>query len=296
MKKFTYLLMAALFCGSFTAFAQDDEVKVTPAFNDDFEPTFKFDKNCKYYGIYLDDETRGANLTDDQYVYVGPDDNSDRHLDIWAAGETCTFEASPSGNNSFDVPGAYNSLKVLAPAGWSGIGYRIGESQPVDLTGITNEYTFHIALKTSKNTPFIIQLLDGTKKAPLTFGKNGEKYDNNEAVANIERDGEWYNIDIPMSYLEDNFGLSFKKASAFKGDLFEILPGTVSGEILGYDAVFFYGPKNPSTGIKDIQAETQNGAAQYFTVDGKQVTAAQVKATKGLYLVKQNGKTKKVIL
>lgn len=293
MKKFTYLLMAALFCGSFTAFAQDDEVKVTPAFNDDFEPNFKFDKNTKYYAIYLDDETKGK-LAEDQVVYIGPDQDAGRNLFVWD--KQSSFAESPSGNNSFDVPGAYMSY-IVGGAGWSGIGYNVAATAtPLDLSGINDDYKFHIALKATGNDAVDFYLTDGSgHEAHLVFGSTA--FDNKEPIANFERDGEWYNIDIPMTYLEDNFGLSFKNDKEYKDkNILCLLAGDKAGFTIDYDAVFFYGPKNSSTGIKEIQTETKNGAAQYFTVDGKQVTAAQVKATKGLYLVKQNGKTKKVIL
>lgn len=91
MKKFTSILMAALFCGSMTAFAQDDDIKVSPAFNDD------------------------------QYVYLGADADAGRNLYVWD--NTFNFLTS-SGTNSFGVPGGYLSLQV-GNAGWSGLGYNI---------------------------------------------------------------------------------------------------------------------------------------------------------------------------
>lgn len=297
MKKFTYLLMAALFCGSFTASAQDDEVKVTPTFNDDFEPNFKFNKDYKYYGILLDDETREANLTDDQYVYIGPDQDAGRNLWVWE--DTYSFN-TPSGQNSFGIPDAYISLKV-GSIGWSGLGY--ANDNPIDLSGITNEYTLHFAIKSTSNESFDFKFADGSyneagngKNNPADIVLGDKAYDGKEPVANFKRDGEWYNIDIPVSYLEDNFGLNFSKNKYFIGNILSILAGGIAGTVVDYDAVFFYGPKNSSTGIKNVQAEKQNGEAQYFTIDGKQVTATLSKALKGLYIVKQNGKAKKVIL
>ena len=60
MNKFTSIIAAAIVCGSISANAQD--IKVSPAFDDNFEPTFKFNSDYKYYGIYLDDDTKAANL------------------------------------------------------------------------------------------------------------------------------------------------------------------------------------------------------------------------------------------
>lgn len=296
MKKFTYLLMAALFCGSFTAFAQDDEVKVTPAFNEDFEPNFKFDKDSKYYVIYLDDETKNANLADDQYVYIGPDDDAARHLWVWE--NTYSFNTT-SGQNSFGVPGAYTSIKV-GTVGWSGLGY--ANDNPIDLSGITSEYTFHFAIKSTSKESLDFKLGDGSydeagasKNNPADIVLGSNAYEGKDPVGNFERDGEWYNIDVPVSYLEDNFGLALSKNKYFKGNILSILAGGVAGTVVDYDAVFFYGPKKSTTGIKDITATTQNGAAEYYTVDGKKVSEAQAKAIKGIYIMKQNGAAKKIV-
>lgn len=291
MKKFTSILMAALFCSSMTTFAQDDDIKVSPAFNEDFEPTFTFNKEYKYYGIFLDDETKNANLTDAQYVYLGADSEAGRNLYVWE--NTFNF-LTTSGTNSFGVPGGYLSLQV-GNAGWSGLGYNINASTEYDLSGIDDDYTFHIAVSSTGKDPINFQLNDGTGHAAnIVLGDKA--LDGNEPVANFDRDGEWYNIDIPMTYLEDNFGFSFKKDKAYKdNNIFVVLAGGNAGFTFNYDAVFFYGP-SVSTGIKNITANKGSQApTEYYTTDGKKVTKAQAKAVKGIYLVKENGKTKKVV-
>ena len=153
MNKFTSIIAAAIVCGSISANAQD--IKVSPAFDDNFEPTFKFNSDYKYYGIYLDDDTKAANLSDDQYVYIGADDNAGRHLYVW--NETYTFN-TPSGVNSFGVPDSYISLKV-GNVGWSGLGY--ANDNPMDLTDITSDYTLHLAIKSTSKQTFIFKLADG---------------------------------------------------------------------------------------------------------------------------------------
>jgi len=298
MKKFTFLLAAALFCGSFTAFAQDDEIKVTPAFNDDFEPTFKFNKDYTYYGIYLDEETQKANLNDDQYIYIGADDDAGRHLYVWD--NTYSFN-TPSGNNSFDVPGGYISIKV-GTIGWSGLGY--ANDNPIDLSGITNDYKLHIAIKSTSTESFNFKIGDGSydgttnnKNNPANLVFGDAAYEGNDPICNFERDGEWYNIDIPVSVLEDDFGFSFKKNTAFVGNILSILAGGKAGTTVDYDAVFFYGPKGSTNGIKGITVNTANNAvAEYYTIDGKKVSAAAAKANKGIYIVKQGNNTKKVVI
>ena len=293
MKKFTFFLAAALFCGSMATFAQDDEVKVTPATDDDGDPTFKFNKDYTYYGIYLDDETKAANLTDDQYIYIGPDDDNGRHF--WPWENTYEFPTT-TGVNSFGIPGSYMSLKV-GNVGWSGAGYANDKGAELNLTGINNKYTFHIAVMSTSSETFDFKIGDGSASgtpADIVLGKT--KYDKADPVADFERNGEWYNIDIPMSYIEDQFGLSFEKDNNFVGNILSVLAGGKAGTIINYDAVFFYGPKGTGTGIKDVTANTTNTVAEYYSIDGKKVSAATAKANKGIYIVKKDGKAKKVVI
>ena len=289
MKKFTFLLAAALFCGSFSTFAQD--VKVTPATGDDGDPTFTFNKDYKYYGIYLDDETKSANLSDDQYVYLGADPAAGRNLYLWDG--SSTFLAGSS-LNSFGVPGEYMSFQV-GNAGWSGLGYNINAEKSYDLSGITDDYTFHIALSSTGKDAVDFYLTDGTgHEAHLVFGDAA--FGENAPIANFERDGEWYNIDIPMTYLEDNFGLSFKNDKEYKDkNILCLLAGGNTGFTISYDGVFFYGPKSSTSGIKGISTVGGNQVAQYYTVDGKKVSEKEAKAAKGIYIVKQNGIAKKIV-
>ena len=301
MKKFTFLLTAALFCGSLATFAQDLEEYVSPAINEDtFEPAFQFNKDDAYYVIYLDDATQ-KKLDADQLIYIGADDNAHRKLYIWdtksAQGDGSSFvdkDALP-GNNSFDEPGNFMSYKV-GYAGWSGFGYCVtDDATPLDLSGINEDYTFHMAVKSTSDQTFDFYLVDGNKKeAHIVLGQ--EDFKEYEPLTDFPRDDMWYNIDIPVSDLEDMFSLSYKDATSFKGNIFCLLAGGVPGTIVDYDAVFFYGPKGTGTGIKDVTANTEKTAAEYYTIDGKKVSTATAKANKGVYVVKQGDKTKKVVI
>lgn len=290
MKKFTFFLAAALFCGSMSALAQIDEVKVSPAMNDDGDPNFTFRSDYKYYSIFLDEETQ-TNLEDDQFVYLGADDNAGRHLYVWDN----TFNFLPtSGINSFGVPGGYLSLQV-GSAGWSGLGYNIDASTGYDLSNIGDDYTFHLAVSSTGTDPINFQLNDGTGHAAnIVLGQKA--LDGNEPVADFPRDGEWYNIDIPMTALEDNFGYSLKGETAYKDqNIFVILGGGTANFSFNYDAVLFYGPKI-SAGIQGAKAAAKDNApAEYYAVNGKKVSAAYAKANKGVYIVKQGNEARKVV-
>lgn len=293
MKNFTSILAVALLCGSLSAMAQDDEIRVTPATDPDtFEPSFQFNKEYKYYSISLDDETKEANLNDDQYIYIGPDEENGRNLWMWAGFSFPTTSMA----NSFGVPGAYTSVMVTGDGGWSGLGYNVAAANPIDLSGITSEYTFHIALSSESSEPIDFYLTDGNgKEAHLVFGEDA--FGENEPIANFERDGEWYNIDIPMTYLEDNFGLSFKGAENYADkNLLCLLGGGVAGTTINYDAVFFYGPKGTDTAVKGVNANAGNAEKEYYTIAGNKVSASYAKANKGIYVVKQGDEAKKMIV
>lgn len=289
MKKFTSIFAAALLCGSMSAFAQDD-VRVTPSIDENtFEPSFQFDADSHYYTIYLDEETQAANLSDDQVTYIGADAEAGRNLWIWAG--TSSF-VDPTGTNSFNVPGNYMTYHV-GTDGWSGLGYNIDKEHPVDLSGINDEYTFHMAVKSTSNEVFEFYLTDlNGHEANLVLGT--KDYDGKDPIADFNRDGEWYNIDIPMTYLEDNFGFSFKGASNYADkNILCVLAGGVEGTEISYDAVFFYGPK-ASTGVNNILNDVNTATKEVYTVNGTKVSGDYAKNNKGIYVVKQGGKTSKI--
>lgn len=300
MKKFTFLLAAALFCGGMSVMAQDDEeeISITPAQDATGNPVFKFNSASKYYIIELDDKTKAAHLNESQYEYIGPDKEDGRNLFVWqgqGGQNTINFRATKGEKNSFGVPDAFKAC-VAGACGWTGLGYNVGKSHPIDLSGIDDDYVFHISVKSSSKQPVDFYLVDGKKReAHLVFGD--KNYDKHEVIDNFPRDNKWYNIDIPMTYLEDYFGLSFKNDKAYEdNNLLCVLMGTTLGQILDYDAAFFYNPHNISTGIHEVETtgNTQSQAVVY-TLDGKRVTLQYAEANKGIYVVKQGDKTKKVI-
>lgn len=302
MKKFTLLLAAALFCGSMSVFAQDDEDIVISAAQDDAgNPLFMFDEDKMYYVIELDDETKTAHLKDGQYVYIGPDEDAGRPLYVWqqSGNNTIVFRDTKGEKNSFGVPDAFKACTALS-YGWTGMGYNVKKGSPIDLSGITDEFTFHFAVKSNKSQSVDFYLTDGTAfnggkghTAHLVLGS--KKYGTDEPVGDFPRDDKWYNVDVPMTYLEDNFGLTFKNAKEYQDrNLLSVLIGTTLGNRLDYDAVFFYGPKGSTAGVKEIDAASGKAPVSVYTMDGKRVTEQYAVANKGVYIVKQGDKTKKV--
>ena len=308
MRKFTFLLTAALFCGSLATFAQDD-ITVTPSLVNG-KPTFTFDEDKSYFGIQMGEETLKKYAANADYVHIGAREEEGRHLWIWSrvgAPTDYTFKFNtPTDGNAFGVPGEYLSATVLN-VGWSGLGYTNDADAPINLSEITEEYTFHMAVKMTTKDNVTIGINDGkykvgttnksTKKATLVLGTTPKRPAKNTVYAQFTRDGQWYNIDIPMEYLTDACGLTFKNVTSFVGNLFTIDAGAKAGTTVDYDAVCFYGPKRPTAGVKDAKlAEEANAPVRIYTVDGKCVSEAYAKANKGLYIIKQGDKTKKVVM
>lgn len=269
MKKF--LLSAAFVVASLAANAADG-ITISPAVGDDGEtPTFSFSSSNDYYVIYLGDETKGSYASDvpeANYIYIGPDTDNGRNLWVWDA----TFNAATTdGINSFGVPGEYMAWEV-GSVGWSGLGYNVAAANPINLSGITGEYTFHFAVKSSSTETFDFEIIDGNgTEAHIVLGQSA--YEGHAAVGDFERDGEWYNVDVPMSYLADQFEFDLSSASSYADkNYFVVLAGGVQGTRVDYDAVMYYGPHGTS-GINAANAEVKSNAGKTYNLNGQVVSA-----------------------
>lgn len=226
------------------------DIPVTPGENESFDkdvvvsdgvPTF--DDNYKYYALYLDGVTKENNISDDRYVNLG-DNGTTQNSYLW---ENTFAYGTADGKNSFGQEG-YKNLIVL-DKGWSGMGYNINPNNDktgntkADLSGINKDYKFHIALKAKHNLPLLFTLSDGSgNTANLAFGQFD--FDGKRAIADFKRDGNWHNIDIPVSYLHEKFGIDFSKDTNYNGNIMTLLAGGQQNTEVNFDAVYFYGPKD----------------------------------------------------
>ena len=237
------------------------DVPVTPGENESFDPEVvvsdaagTFDKNNKYYAIYLDGTTQEKNLTDEQFVNIG-DNGTSQNSYLW---DNTFSYGDATGKNSFGVEGDYKAL-VVADKGWSGMGYNVdAEKGDLDLSGINKDYKLHLALKASHNNPLLFTISDGSgHTANLVFGQYG--FDGKRAVADFKRDGQWHSIDIPVSYLHHKFGIDFSKDTDYSGNIMTLLAGGKEGLQVNFDAVYFYGPKDgkPDNYGDDDQTQIQ---------------------------------------
>lgn len=211
------------------------DIRITDAAT---EP-YKFSSDNKYYAIYIDETTRKANIADANYVNCG-DNGSSQNSYVWE--NTFTY-GDVVGQNSFGVEGGYLDL-VVTDKGWSGMGYNVDATKgDLDLSCINKDYTLHLALKSTSKESFDIYITDGQNHtAHLVLGEKA--MDGHSPIGNFRRDGKWHNIDVPMSYLQSQYGINFNKDTDYSGNLLCMLCGGVEGTELGYDALFFYGPKD----------------------------------------------------
>ena len=166
-------------------------------------------------------------------------DESTKFLYIWDN----TFVAGTStGPNFFGEVEGWVSLSV-GTVGWSGAGFNCKDASLIDklapITANPDKYYLHIGIKSRSAATFVIGM-DGqsnTKFAigPAAFNDNGTLI---QPLANFTRDGEWQQIEIPMSTLKTN-GLLYSTGMGEKNILW-LLAGGVAGTDLNLDAVFIY--------------------------------------------------------
>lgn len=197
---------------------------------------FQFSDEERYYVVYLDEVTQGQNLDHSQIVECGPNGTS-RQLYNWNPNGGEAAE-SLIDNNSFGEPGSYMSWKKKAE--WFGIGYNVaGSTTPLNLSGISNDYYLHLAVKTTYSGDITFTVTDAkSKEGKIILGTS--KY----AIANFARDGKWHNIDVPVNLLNLNNGLDYSTSTNFTGNIFTMVFDGAEGTTVDYDAVFFHGPKS----------------------------------------------------
>jgi hypothetical protein len=137
---------------------------------------------------------------------------------------------------------------------------------------------------------------DGNKKEyHLVLGQ--ENYGDNKPVGDFERDNTWYNVEVPMAYLIQQ-GLDFRTAKAYEGNIFSVMLGTVGGMKCDYDAVFFHGPKDTSTGIEQVTLPSYNGnhtsniPVGIYDMQGRKVKSMDAP---GIYIIRSAQGVKKVV-
>ena len=224
---------------------KDDNTDDTNDPNNKDEETSEFEclKGSDYYLFSMDGNTE-QKISSKITLDCRPNESAIA-LYVWDG----TYEAAnATGPNFFGEVESWTALTV-GGAGWSGMGICVitpanGGAMTVDMTKITAEHTFHIAMRSTDNTTHLITLIGGDgNQASIAIGDtqftdNDKTY---QPYTNFKRDGEWYTIEIPMSEFFDR-GLVYRN-TAQNDNLVTFLSGGVSGRMLQYDAMFIYKKK-----------------------------------------------------
>ncbi len=290
MRKFT-LLAASCFM-ALAAAAQTSYV--TPATNIDGDPTFDFNGTTNYVILYAsEDEVDALGETKILKNESPTELDGARPVYIW---ENTYTGGEGEGFNSFGGSG-YMSF-VVGTVGWSGLGHcgvvdAAKELDGFDLSMLkSGKWYLHMAMKDAGSIHATHNIAVGLEKVSGCFALGETKTDATyELIGDFARDGEWYNIDIPVDDLVDlGFDLT-KCTDKCAGNVLTFLSGGATGAQLNYDAVFFYQKTADATGINQVKADN-NKVNAIYTVNGMQVKDM---SKPGLYIQKTANGVKKVL-
>jgi hypothetical protein len=190
-------------------------------------------------------------------------------------------------------------------------------SVDVDYTAITDDYRFHMAVKTASPISFGIELVGQTGgAAKFSAGAGGVAAAGFEPniTPNFVSDGNTWNVlDIPVSDLR---AYGFMNRGTFRGNFFNIIsPDQGTGWTIGIDAVFFYNPEpagivNPDADTKlkvlvtNQIVEVLNATApiEVYNIAGVKVKVSEKpvfgvdELNKGAYILKSGKAVTKVII
>lgn len=194
-------------------------------------------KGTEYYPFIMDGVTSvalGAKIKAD----LRPDDAT-KFLYIW---DNTLSAGTSTGPNFYGEVEGWTSL-VVGSVGWSGAGFNIKDAALIDklapITANTDGYYLHMGIKSKSSQVFVFGL-DGQSNTKFAIGATAFN-DNGtliQPLADFTRDGEWQEIEIPLSTLKTN-GLLYSVGMGEK-NLLWFLAGGVTGTTLDLDAVFIY--------------------------------------------------------
>lgn len=279
-----------------------------------------------YYLIYLDADTEiehgiTAKIKTDLRVNwdAATNPGGEKALYIW---DNTYVANAATGKGSLGQIGGFLDFSV-GTIGWSGLGFCMREntvavpvptSFPVDYTALTDQYRFHMAVKTTAAKASQIQVM-GSKTGIAKFSVGTGMVENAPNITpsilpTFKSDGTWNVIDMSVAQLR-TYG--FTNRDTFTGNYFVLLSGAAPNNI-GIDAVYFYLPGG--TGVNDLKAnkleimvtnkivEVINATAP---IEVYSVTGALVKKSiepifgveelaKGAYVIKSGNAVGKVII
>lgn len=194
-------------------------------------------EGSNYYPIILDGISAAA--IESKIVADFRPNEENTFLYVWDGTYT---EGSSTGPNFFGEVEQWTSL-VVGTAGWSGAGFFTSNATALNqlqtVTANADDYYLHIGIKSRDNATHVFGL-DGQSNVRFAIGSTTFIDGNNQYVpiADFTRDGEWQEIEIPMSTLK-TMGLLYSTDMGDKNVMY-VLSGPVTGVTLDLDAVFIY--------------------------------------------------------
>lgn len=244
-------------------------------------PTFEFSRHQDY--VLIDVTNNMRNLMGDKVLKDYRVDDNTNFLYIWEGTYT---DGTPEGINSL---GEYDTFRVfkVGGKGWSGLGYA-SQNIGKDLSMLDDSYYLHIAMKGTDEKSHVVEV----GNAKFTVGSS-PFVDNGTTIpvlCNYKRDGEWYNLDVPLSDLRAFAPILFDNPDNFVGNVVAFLSGGTSGTILQYDAVFFY--KDLADGISETMSDSlYSDNPVIFDISGRKVSDI---THPGIYIIKDAKGVRKI--
>ncbi len=197
-------------------------------------------------------------------------DDVNNFLYVWEN----TYSARESeGVNSFGLEEPWSSFTVLAPQGWSGLGYA-SKNQGKDLSMIDDSYILHFAMRgTDQLMHTSHAMLVGNAHFTIgnaNFVDNGASY---PVLGDFKRDGRWCSFDIPVSILLNLADPIYNEpVDNILDNVFAVLSGGVGGAQLQFDNVFFYKNDNYNVELPTVDEETNLGRYGSLSLDENSMT------------------------
>ena len=216
-------------------------VKVTDPTGEDETVNHVSLQGSNYYVIQLG-EKEGTQIKD-KIIASFMENKEDKFLYIWSDGN-CYAAGDTQGKNFYGLTEGWVSLTV-GSVGWSGLGYSCNNMEDLNkMAAIMDEpenYYLHIGMRSADTKSHIIFMDGTTGSAKICIGKDAMEADGKQIApyTDFVRDGEWHEIEIPMSDLI-NQGLVYGKNNTEGKNVFGFLSGGVQGTQLQYDACFIY--------------------------------------------------------
>ena len=228
--------------------------------------------NPQIWPIVMDDET--AEINQNNIVSDFRPNDDDNNLWIW---DDTYVGRSASGANFYgNYYEDYVACSVVAPEGWSGMGFNI--AKPTSVTAMQNllnaikvnpdDYYLHIAIKSTDEASHQFYIFGNDT---TSFAIGTQTIEKGQVIGDFPRDGSWSEFYIPMAQLAIS-DVEVKNGT----DILVVLSGNQVGAALNLDAIYFcnkYAKEQnfPETARGDV-SHVKIGDL-YYDLDGKTGTA-----------------------